>query len=97
MNIYNTVSYTHLCRAAGDGPTERQGGRHEKEYTHRPGQVQRQVCVEQLAVLWGVRHRLPAVRVDPARDEAPRVAVRQPAGLWEEVLHPLPHLSLIHI
>ena len=34
---------------------------------------------------------LPAVRVDSARGQAPRVAVRQPAGLREEVLHPVPY------
>ena len=38
-----------------------------------------------------VRHRLPAVRVDSARSQAPRMAVRQPPGLWEEVLYPIPH------
>ena len=42
-------------------------------------------------VLRGVRDGLPAVRVDSARSQAPRMAVRQPPGLWEEVLYPIPH------
>ncbi len=46
---------------------------------------------QQPAVLRGVRDGLPAVRVDPARNQAPRVAVCQPPGLWEEVLHPVSH------
>ena len=44
-----------------------------EEHPHRPGQVQRQVCVEQPAVPAGSAGPPTAVRVDPARDEAPRM------------------------
>ena len=68
-------------------------GATRKEHPHWPGQVQRQACSQQPAVLRGVRDGLPAVRVDPARGQTARLAVRQPPGLWEEVLYPITHLD----
>ena len=41
----------------------------------------------------GSAGRLPAVRVDPARNQAPRVAVCQPPGLWKKFCTQSPTLD----